>query len=139
MAKGVEVEGLDETQRALAAVQADLSTKLEQTAGDNAQELLSDLQSAAASSGVPVARRVASSAKVTRGRVPTVSIGGGTPVGIRGAPASDLLWGSESGGHHFGVPAGGSYWIAPTVERYRPKAHERVQRAVDATIRGRGL
>jgi hypothetical protein len=28
------------------------------------------------------------------------------------------VWGSEQGGSNFAAPAGGSYWIAPTVRAY---------------------
>lgn len=149
MANGLSIEmpGLMETLKAVREVQADLrpgvNGEIRQAAERSAGELVVELQSSAASSGVPVASRVASSAKVKRDRIPTVSIGGAKRVGARGAPASALVWGSEQGPkgstNHFGVPPGSGYWIKPAVERAGPKAVETFRRALADIYRKHGL
>lgn len=143
----LEMEGIFETLKAVQGVQAGLrpgvNNEIRDAAEREAEVLLVELHSSAASSGVPVARRVASSIKVKRDRVPVVSIGGGKRVGRRGAPAGALVWGSEQGpkGHvnHWGVPAGSGYWIAPAVERAGPKAVELFRGAVADIFRKHGL
>jgi hypothetical protein len=141
------MEGIFETLQAVRGVQSDLrpgvNNEIRAAAEDAAGGLVTDLQGAAASSGVPVAARVARSAKVKRDRVPVVSIGGAQRVGRRGAPAGALVWGSEQGPkgsvNHWGVPAGSGYWIAPAVERYGPKAVETFRHALGAIFRRHGL
>jgi hypothetical protein len=141
------MDGLMETLKAVRGVEAELrpgvNGEIRQAAERSAGELVVELQSSAASSGVPVAPRVASSAKVKRDRIPTVYIGGGKRVGRRGAPAGVLAWGSEQGpkGHvnHFGVPAGSGYWIAPAVARAGPRAVETFRRALADIYRKHGL
>lgn len=81
-------------------------------------ELLLELRAAASSSATPQARIVADSMRVKRDRLVAVTIGGRQRVGSRGTNAGAILWGSEHGGENFGAGAGGSYWIAPTVDRY---------------------
>ena len=123
----VELDGLQETLRAFQGLEKDLrrvaNGELRRAAGECASALVGDLQTSAASSGVPVAPRVARSAKVRSDRLPAVAIGGSARVGRRGAPASALVWGSEHGPsgavNHFGVPPGGGYWIKPAVERFK--------------------
>jgi hypothetical protein len=143
----IELEGIFETLKAVRDVEADLrpgvNNELRDAAEASARVLLVDLQAAAASSGVPVAPRVAGSARVKRDRVPVVSIGGATRVGRRGAPAGQLVWGSEQGPkgstNHWGVPPSSGYWIAPAVERAGPKAVESFRRAVADIFRKHGL
>jgi len=143
----VSVEGALETVQAIRGVQADLrptvNGELRDAAGSSADELANELKSSAGSSGVPVAPRVARSIRVVRDRIPSVSIGGGMPVGRTGGRASDLVWGSEQGPkgdvNHFGVPPGAGYWIKPAVDRYGRKALGNFQRAVDAIVRKHGL
>lgn len=140
----IEVEGLTETLKAFQGLETDIrrqaNGELRQAAGECARGLVSELQSSAAASGVPVAPRVASSVRVKSDRLPSVTIGGSKRVGIRGAPASRLMWGSESGGKNFGRPAGGQYWIAPAVDRFKGNeaiTHYRV--AVGRIMRKYGL
>lgn len=143
----IELEGIFETLKAVRGVEADLrpgvNNELRDAAETSAAGLVVDLQASAAASGVPVASRVASSAKVKRDRVPVVSIGGSARVGSRGAPASVLVWGSEQGPkggvNHWGVPPGSGYWIAPAVERAGPKCVETFKRAVADVFRRHGL
>lgn len=143
----VEVDGLFETLRAVRELEADLrpgvNNELRDEADRSARELIVELRSSASSSGVPVAPRVASSARVKRDRVPVVSIGGGARVGRRGAPAGELVWGSEQGPkgdvNHFAVPPGSGYWIAPAVDRYAGKALENFKRAVFEILHKHGL
>jgi hypothetical protein len=76
--------------------------------------------------------------------MPTVSIGGSTRVGRRGAPAAALVWGSEQGPkgsvNHFGVSPGPGYWIAPAVERFKDgPAVSSFQRALVSIFRRYGL
>lgn len=123
----IEIDGLVETLKALRTVEAELrphaNGAIRDAAGRCAGELLPHLTTAAATSGVPVASRVARSMRVQRDRLPSVSIGGATRVGRSGAPAGDLVWGSEQGPkgevNHFGVSAGPGYWIKPAVERFK--------------------
>ena len=143
----IEMEGLMETLQAVRGVEADLrpgvNNEIRQAAEKSAGELVSELHSSAASSGVPVASRVASSAKVKRDRIPTVSIGGSTRVGRRGAPAGSLVWGSEQGPkgstNHWAVPPSSGYWIKPAVERAGPKAVETFRYALADIYRKHGL
>lgn len=140
----VEAEGVTETLSALRGLEADLrreaNSEIRAEARGLAGELVLALQGAARSSGVPVAARVASSAKVKSDRYPTVVIGGSKRVGRRGAPAAVLLWGSEHGGHHFAAAEGGEYWIAPTVERFQSsRAVPAFRRALYEIVRRHGL
>lgn len=118
----VETEGIEETLAAVKRLDQDLrkeaNAEIRQAAKRAAQELVNELRASAAASGVPVAARVAGSARVKSDRTPTVVVGGPKRVGRRGAPAAALVWGSETGGRNFAAPAGGSYWIAPAVDRF---------------------
>ncbi len=123
----LEIEGLQETLKAVQTLEADLrkttNRELRTAAGECARGLVGDLVAAASASGVPVAKRVASSIRVKSDRLPSVTIGGTRKVGSGGASAGALVWGSEHGPagdvNHFGVDARPSgYWIAPTVERF---------------------
>lgn len=139
----VTLEGALETVQAIRGVQAGLNRDLRDQAGRSAEELASAMRSSASASGVPVAPRVARSIQVVRDRIPAVSIGGGMAVGAGGAPASDLLWGSEQGPkgevNHFGVPPSSGYWIKPAVDRYGRKALADFQRAVAGIVHKHGL
>jgi len=143
----VEVDGLMQTLKAVQGVQADLrpgiNNELRDRADTVAQGLLVDLVSAAGSSGVPVAPRVAQSIRVKRDRIPVVSIGGGMRVGRAGGTAGALVWGSEQGPkgdvNHFAVPPSSGYWIAPAVERYGPRARDDFASAVVDVFRKHGL
>jgi hypothetical protein len=143
----IEVDGIFETLKAVRGVQADLrpsaNNELRDAADTVASGLASDLVAAAASSGVPVAPRVARSIRVKRDRIPVLSIGGPAPVGRTGGAAGSLVWGSEQGPkgsiNHFGVPASSGYWIAPTVERAGSKAADDYRRAVARIFRRYGL
>ena len=123
----VEMDGLAETLRAVRSVERELRPEangaIRDAADSCASELLPFLEASASSSGVPVASRVARSIRVKRDRMPTVSIGGSTPVGRRGARAGALVWGSEKGPtggvNHFGVPPGSGYWIAPATAAFK--------------------
>jgi hypothetical protein len=118
----VRTEGIEETLGALKGLERDLraeaNSEIRLAAKEAAGVLAERLRQAAASSATPVARRVAESIKVKSDRFPTVSIGGSKKVGARGAPAAQLVWGSEQGGTHFGAPEGGEYWIGPTVRAF---------------------
>lgn len=143
----VEMEGIFETLKAVQSIQADLrpgvNNELRDAADASARELGVELASSAASSGVPVAPRVARSIRVKRDRVPVVSIGGGARVGRTGAPAGLLVWGSEQGPkgevNHWAVPAGAGYWIAPAVERYGSRALDNFRQSVATIFRKHGL
>jgi hypothetical protein len=140
----IQSEGVFETMKAIQGIAADLrpgvNNDLRDEAGRQAGALVTDLQASASSSGVPVAPRVARAIRVVRDRIPAVSVGGGMGVGARGAPASDLLWGSEHGGHNFAAAGGASgYWIKPAVDRSKRTALAGFERAVDHIIRKHGL
>ncbi len=143
----IEMEGIFETLKAVRSVSADLrpevNGELRDAAERSAGELIVELLASARASGVPVAPRVASSARVKRDRVPVVSIGGGGRVGRTGAPAGLLVWGSEQGPkgavNHWGVPPSSGYWIAPAVERYSRRALDSFRRAVYEIFRKNGL
>lgn len=121
IATPIEAEGIVETLKAFQSLEVDLrrqaNGELRTAARTCALELAAELRIAAAG-GPPVARRVARSVTVKNDRIPAVAIGGRRRVGMRGAPASVLVWGSEHGGRNFARPAGGAYWIAPTVARF---------------------
>lgn len=118
----VTTEGVQETIDAVKGVAKDLrkeaNAEIRAASKIIAGRLVMDLQASASSSGVPVAPRVASSARVKSDRFPTVTVGGTKAVGRRGAPAGRLVWGSERGGRNFAAPEGGEYWIGPTVRRF---------------------
>jgi hypothetical protein len=144
----VELDGIFETLAAFRGLSADLrkeaNSELRVAAKTCATVLAGRLSRAAASSGVPVAARVARSIRVKSDRVPVVSIGGATKVGAGGAPAGVLVWGSEQGPkgevNHFGVPPSSGYWIAPTVAAFQgAEAIEIYKRAVFDLQRKHGL
>ena len=149
-APSVEIDGLTDTLKAFRGLESDLrkeaNSELRAAATECATGLARDLVSAAASSGVPVAPRVATSIKVKRDRIPVVSIGGSKRVGTgkRGAAAA-LVWGSEHGPkgdpNRFAVaPNSGGYWIAPTVKRFgEGPALSTYKRAVADIMRKWGL
>jgi hypothetical protein len=120
---GISIDGMDETLRAFRGLDTDLrkeaNAEIRAAARVAATELANELRAAAAAAATPVARRVAASIAVKSDRYPTVSIGGSKRVGRRGAPAAALVWGSEQGGRNFAAAGGGSYWIAPTVDRFQ--------------------
>lgn len=135
----VEAEGVQETIDAVRGIAKDLrkeaNSEIRVASKAAAGELADRLRAAASSAATPVSRRVASSIRVKSDRFPTVTIGGSKRVGIRGAPAAALVWGSEQGGHHFGAAAGGAYWIAPTVRAFEssgaiPIYHEAIARII---------
>ena len=77
---------------------------------------------------------------IRQGRTVSVAIGGGTAVGSRGTPAGQIVWGSEHGGTNFDAPRGGSYWIAPAVDRYAAGGAQGVYlAAVNEILRDAGL
>lgn len=143
----VELEGIFETLSAVRGLQADLRNtvngELRQAADSSARELVVELRASASSSGVPVAPRVARSARVVRDRVPVVSIGGPMRVGDHDGSAGELVWGSEQGPkgdvNHFAVAPSSGYWIAPAVRRYSERALANFQRAVYEILHRRGL
>jgi hypothetical protein len=146
----VEVDGLQETLKAFGKLERELRAEangeLRDAADKCASGLVVSLVGAAASSGVPVAPRVARSIKVKRDRVPMVAIGGATKVGTgKRGQAGALVWGSEQGPksdpNRFGVaPNSAGYWIAPTVARFADgPAIEVYKRAVYVTMRKHGL
>jgi hypothetical protein len=137
-----------ETLRSLKRVEADLRPEANSAIRDAAElcagSLLPYLTASASRSGVPVAPRVARSIRVKRDRLPTVSIGGATPVGRRGARAGALVWGSEQGPkgsvNHFGVPPSSGYWIAPAVAEFKTgRAIPMFKAAVAVIFRKYGL
>lgn len=138
----IDVDGMTETLRAFRGLETDIrrqaNGELRKAAGDCARGLVAELRASAASSGVPVAPRVAATARVKSDRLPAVSIGGAKRVGRYGAPAARLLWGSEHGPrsdiNRFGVPAGPGYWIRPAVERFSSNEAIRVYRGAVAAI-----
>lgn len=119
-------DGTLETLKAFQGLEADLrkeaNAELRLAGRQAAAGLAVELRGSAASSGVPVAPRVASAIRVKSDRVPTVIIGGSRRVGRRGAPASALVWGSEHGPagdvNHFGVGPSAGHWIRPAVLRF---------------------
>lgn len=149
IAPSVEVDGLLETLKAVQALEADLrketNAELRQAAGVCATGLVSKLQRAAVTCGVPVAPLVARSIRVKSDRLPVVSIGGSRRVGRGGAPAGVLLWGSEQGPkgdvNRFAVETNlAGYWIAPTVAAFaRDEAVTAYKRAVYELLHKRGL
>jgi hypothetical protein len=144
----LEVDGLMETLKAFRGLEADLRAEangeLRDAADQCARGLTVELVSAAGSSGVPVAPRVARSIRVKRDRIPVVSIGGATRVGARGGTAGALVWGSEQGPkggvNHFAVPPSSGYWISPAVKRFgEGRAVDVFRRAVVDVERKHGL
>lgn len=136
----VEAEGVAETIAAVRGIAKDLrkeaNAEIRVASRQAAEGLAGALRAAAMGAATPVSRRVAASVKVKSDRFPTVTIGGTKRVGIRGAPAAALVWGSEQGGEHFAAPAGGSYWIAPTVARFEGSAAIPIfARAIDSIVR----
>jgi len=122
MGPTIEVDGLFQTLEAIKGLQADLrkdaNAEIRVAGREAAEHLAADLR-VAASSGPPVARRVAAAIRTKSDRVPTVIIRGTQRVGRRGAIAAKLVWGSEGGGTNFAAPKNAAgYWIAPTVKRF---------------------
>jgi len=113
----IEVDGLMETIRAVNGLERELerpaaNKELRAAARSCAAVLVVELARAAASSGVPVARKVARSLRVKTDRLPVVAIAG-----------PGILWGSEHGPksspNRFAVgPNLAGYWITPTVDRF---------------------
>jgi hypothetical protein len=129
----LERELRTETNKSLRAAAKECSTRLAVL-----------LARAAHASGVPVARRVASSIRVKSDRIPVVQLGGSRKVGRGGAAAGALVWGYEQGPksdpNRWGVPPSSGYWIAPTVAGFqRDGAVEVYKRAVYELQREVGL
>jgi hypothetical protein len=141
-AKGVELEGMTETLKAVRGIKDALERKeanaeLRRAARECAGSLAADLARAAAGCGVPVAPRVARSIRVKSDRLPSVSIGD--------RATGPLVWGSEQGPksdpNRFAVsPNASGYWIAPTVARFQgAQAVTIYQRAVVDIFKAHGL
>jgi hypothetical protein len=140
----VETEGLEETKAAFDELRKGLDAidagELRAASVEASTELAARLRAAASSSGVPVAPRVAQSVRPKLGGWPGVTIGGGVPVGRRGAIAAKLLWGSETGPagdpNHFAVaPNAAGYWITPTTKAFKSgPGMARFRDAVDKLI-----
>ena len=140
----IDADGLIPLLKGLGKVEKGLrdhsNGRLRDAAQTASTQLVSDLKTAAAGSQTPQARLVAESIRVRRDRLVSVAIGGGLKVGRYGAPAGALLYGSEGGGVNFSAPPGGSYWIAPTVDRFRSgPAQQTYLRAVGSILRDAGL
>jgi hypothetical protein len=143
----VDVDGLVETEKAIAALAEDLakqsSSEIRSARARLASSLAGALRAAAVSSGVPLAPRVARS---IRPGPSGVAIGGPMLVGTgkRGF-AAVLVWGSEQGPksdpNRFAVaPNSAGYWIAPTSARFRDNdAVDEYRHAVHATLRAHRL
>lgn len=116
------------------------NVRLRNAAGVAAQGLAGELRRSASSSSTPQARIVADAIKIKRDRLVSVQIGGATRVGSRGTAAGAIVWGSEHGGRNFAAAAGGSYWIAPAVDRYSSSgAQTAYLAAVNQILRDAGL
>jgi hypothetical protein len=114
--------------------------RLRQAAGDASRGLVPLLRAAGASSPTPQAALVARTVRIRSDRIPAVQLGGSRGVGHRRTPAGRLVWGSEGGGRNFAAASGGSYWIAPTVDRYaRAGALEPYRAAVAAILHDAGV
>jgi hypothetical protein len=127
----------------LRGMQGDLrkqtNAELRDAAGTTATKLVAVYQSSA--SGTPQAALVASSARVKRDRIPSVSIGGSKRVGHRRTQAGAILWGSEHGGRNFAAARNlGGYWIEPLTRAFGDgPAVDAYRRAVATIIRKHGL
>jgi len=116
------------------------NVRLRNAAGVAAGGLAGELRQSAAGSSTPQARIVADSIRIKRDRLVSVQIGGATRVGSRSTPAGAIVWGSEHGGQNFAAPAGGSYWIAPAVDRYAAGgAQSAYLAAVNQILRDAGI
>ena len=129
---------------ALEHVEADLakrtSGRLREAALSCSTALLAELRSAAGQAPTPQAKLVAQAMRARQGERVGIEIGGSLAVGSRGTPAGVLVWGSEHGGSNFDAARGGSYWIAPTVSRFKAGPAERTyQAAVESILKDNGL
>ena len=132
---------MTETIAAVRGLEQDLrkqaNAELRQAAKTCANVLAAQLVTAASSSGVPVAPKVAKTIRVKSDRFPVVSIGN--------AKTAALVWGSEQGPksdpNHWAVPTNtGGYWIAPTVASFAGnEAVELYKRGVYETLHSHGL
>lgn len=114
--------------------------RLRDAANVASTQLVRALKAAAAGAQTPQAKIVAETVEVKRDRFVAVSIGGAKPVGHRGTPAYQILWGSERGGRNFGASAGGRYWIEPTVTRFHEgPAQQAYMLAVHQILNDAGL
>lgn len=142
-AVSVEVLGVKETQSGLSKTAGELNPQGANMLGAThaaVGELAGELARAAHSAPPPQAALVAGTIKPS---YDGVQLGGSTPVGKRGTPARELVYGAEHGGAvHFGAPYNaGGYWIAPTVakERESGKTKDAIQAGVDNAIAGGGF
>jgi hypothetical protein len=138
----VDVSGLAPLEaglkRAEKGLDAETGTRLQTARRSAGSELQAELKRSAAGSPTPQARIVAESITVSPDG--SLAIGGGQSVGSRGTPAGVLVYGSERGGVNFSAPRGGSYWIAPAVDRYSAGGAERVYTdAVNGILHDAGL
>jgi hypothetical protein len=137
----IDASGLDQLGRGLDRIERSLRDesggRLGSAASSSVATLARELRASAAHSRTPQARIVADAITIGRGQL---AIGGGEGVGSRGTAAGVLVWGSEHGGEHFGAARGGSYWIAPAVERVRGGSAPRIyEAAVAGILRDGGL
>jgi len=117
----------------------DINGRIRDAAVKTSEALAQDLRQGSAG-GTPQAPLVAQTIRVRRDRIPKVAIGGRKRVGHRKTVAGKLLFGSERGGKNFARPAGGNYWIKPTVDAFIESNSQRAYfQALTEILRSEGL
>lgn len=116
----VNIEGLRETLKAFDHVPKDATKQLRDASLKLAQSLAVKAVVDAHAHGGPQGKRLASTVKARRDRVPVVEAGGTSPIGRHGEPAYGMLFASV-----FGMNRRSGWYAHPrydneTAEQYRP-------------------
>jgi hypothetical protein len=123
------------------------SEDLRKVAGELSQEIATAIQGAAANAealggNARQATAIASTIKVNRDRVPSISIGGSKAVTSSGAPAGAILFGAEFGSRKYkqfprrrpkdpGTKGNQGYFIFPTLKYMQPRIKQKCVDGVD--------
>lgn len=134
----VEIRGLNAVLRALRAFPPQATAELRDEAGRIAGEEMMPAWQRAASSAGPWGGALASSVRVRRDRVPSVSIGYARRVFTGGASTIMVRYPSSAGRIRPEMPAAfgaGSDWLSGVGDAYKHRAMERWGDALERTVR----
>lgn len=136
---GIEIEGLRETLRAFRDLPKDASAELRDEAGKIASDMVDWIRSAALVDS-PQSAALAPTVRVTRDRVPAVTVGGTTRITSSRKPAYAILFGANFGARTFPqfrewAGKGQDYFIFKNIDTHAKDIEARWLDAADRVIR----
>lgn len=137
---GVKIDGLDETLVRLRKMPKEANAALKDYAGELAGFLARKIEGAARSDRSAQAKRVASTVKVRRDRLPVIEVGGSTRIASTKVPAYALLFGAEFGSNRFSQfnkrhQGKKGSWFFGTVDDQAQEISEAWTEAADEVVR----